>query len=336
MSVFTDGAPGELPPPAALSSVVTAHYASRCLHVLATAGVADHIGETPRPVAEIANAASVNADALNRMLRLLATHGLFELTATGWRHTPASSLLRSDHPHSMRAFAAMIGDPTNWDSLAALSHSLTTGRVAAETVFPDGVWAYYAQNPNLGRQFDAAMTAKSHGDIPLLLAALDLTGVATIADIGGGRGHFLRAILDAHPALNGVLFDMPAVVANAPDHARVTKVGGDFFKDDMPKADLYLMTHIIHDWADAELIAILSNLRRAAPKGARLILYELLLPTGPEPHPAKTLDIVMMTVVGGRERTAQEFDALFTASGWTSAGVVPTQGLMALNVARAT
>lgn len=179
------------------------------------------------------------------------------------------------------------------------------------------------------------MTAKSHGDIPLLLGALDVAGVTTMADIAGGRGHFLRAVLDAHPALRGVLFDMPAVVTNAPDHPRLTKVGGDFFKSDMPKAEFYLMTNIIHDWADAESIAILTNLRRAAPKGARLVVYEMALPEGPEPHPAKVLDIIMLAIPGGRERTAPQYDALFRASGWTSAGLIPTPGPMALHVARA-
>lgn len=336
MSAFSAGAPEAPPPPALLTNLATAHFAARCLHVIATEMVADHIGDTPQPAAKIAQASGVNADALSRMLRLLATYGLFEETAEGWRHTPASALLRSDHPHSMRAFAAMIGDETNWNSLAVLTHSLHTGRVASEKPYPDGVWNHYANNPELGRQFDAAMTAKSHGDIPLLLSALDLTGVTTVADIAGGRGHFLRAILDTYPVLKGILFDLPAVVAAAPDHARMSKIGGDFFKSDMPVADLYLMTHIIHDWADAESIAILSNLRRAAPKGARLVLYELALPEGPGPHPAKTLDIVMMTVVGGRERTAQQYDALFAASGWTADSFIATQGPMALHVARAT
>lgn len=335
MSAFSAASPSALPLPAIVANTATAHFSARCLQVLASAGVADHIGEPPLPAAAIAKAAGVNADALARMLRLLAMHGLFEETGSGWRHTPASALLRSDHPQSMRAFAAMMGDPTNWNSLAVLDHSLKTGRTAAEKVFPDGVWAYYAQNPDLNRQFDAAMTAKSHGDIPGLLAALDVTGVATVADIGGGRGHFVRAILDAHPRLRAVLFDQPAVVANAPDHPRLTKVGGDFFKDDMPKAEFYLMTHIIHDWADKEALAILKNLRRAAPKGARLVLYELALPEGPEPHPAKTIDIVMLAVVGGRERTVKEYDALFAAAGWTSAGMIPTEGRMTLHIARA-
>lgn len=326
----------KLPPPAQIMQLSMSHYAARCLHIIASTGVADHIGDTPRTSAEIAADANVNADALHRVLRVLAMHGLFKYESGGWRHTPASSLLRSDHPMSMRAFSAMMGDSLNWQSLAVLEHSLKTGAPAAHQIHKGGAWAYYAEHPDLARQFDAAMTGKSHGDIQALLQALDVKDARTVADIAGGRGHHLAAILDAHPHLNGILFDQPDVVANAINHSRMTKVGGDFFKPGLPSADLYLMTNIIHDWEDAESLTILKNLRAAAPSGARLVVFELALPEGPEPHPAKMLDIVMLTIPGGRERTAREYAALFTASGWKDAGVIPTQGPLALHVAQAT
>jgi hypothetical protein len=236
---------------------------------------------------------------------------------------------------SMRAFAAMIGDEVNWRALADLESTLRTGAASAAKLHPDGIWAFYGERPELARQFDAAMTAKSHGDIALLLQALDLKGVKTIADIGGGRGHFLSAVLEANPQLTGILFDQPAVVANALDHPRLTKVGGDFFKGGLPVADLYLMTHTVHDWADAESVAILKNLRAAAPPHARLVVFELALPEGPEPHAAKSLDIVMLTITGGRERTALEYARLFETAGWRSTGVVATPGPMALHTASA-
>lgn len=324
-----------LPPPAQVMQLATSHFAARCLHVIASAGVADHVGDTPRSSVAIAADSKVNSDALHRMLRLLAMHGLFKFEQEGWIHTPASAMLRSDHPMSMRALAAMLGDPLNWASLAALDHSLRTGASAAYQVHNSGGWGYYSEHPELARQFDAAMTGKSQGDIALLLQALDIGDAKTVADIAGGRGHFLKAILDAHPDVTGILFDQPDVVANAIEHPRIAKVGGDFFKAGLPAADLYLMTHILHDWADAESLAILKNLRAAAPASARLVVYELALPDGPEPHPAKTLDIVMLAVTGGRERTAEEYAALFAASGWVDAGMIPTPGPMALHVARA-
>jgi hypothetical protein len=324
-----------LPPPAQVMQLATGHFSARCLHVIASAGVADHVSDTPRPSAAIAADAKVNADALHRMLRLLAMHGLFKYEPAGWIHTPASALLRSNHPASMRAIAAMLGDPLNMSSLAMLDHSLKTGAPAASRIHKGGVWGYYAEHPELARQFDAAMTGKSHTDIALLVQALNTEGARTVADIAGGRGHFLKAILDAHPSMTGTLFDQPDVVANAIEHPRMTKLGGDFFKGGLPAADLYLMTNILHDWADAESLAILKNLRAAAPTGARLIVYELPLPEGPEPHPAKTLDVVMLAITGGRERTAAEYAALFAASGWVEAGVIQTPGPLALHVARA-
>jgi hypothetical protein len=324
-----------LPPPAQVMQLATSHFSARCLHVIAGAGIADHVSDTPRPSAAIAADARVDADALHRMLRLLAMHGLFKYESAGWTHTPASALLRSDHTASMRALAAMMGDPVNLSSLAVLDHSLKTGAPAASQIHRGGAWGYYAEHPEFARQFDAAMTAKSHSDIALLVQALDTADAKTVADIAGGRGHFLKAILDAHPGMTGTLFDQPDVVANAIEHPRMSKLGGDFFKGGLPAADLYLMTHILHDWADAESLAILKNLRVAAPAGARLIVYELALPEGPEPHPAKTLDVVMLAVTGGRERTAAEYAALFAASGWIDAGVIPTPGPMALHIARA-
>ena len=324
-----------LPPPAQVMQLAAGHFPARCLHVIASAGVADHVSDTPRSSDAIAADARVNADALHRMLRLLAMHGLFKHESAGWTHTPASALLRSDHPASMRALAAMMGDPVNLSSLAALDHSLKTGAPAASQIHEGGAWGYYAEHPDLARQFDAAMTGKSHSDIALLVQALNTADAKTVADIAGGRGHFLKAILDAHPNMTGTLFDQPDVVASAIEHPRMAKLGGDFFRGGLPAADLYLMTHILHDWADAESLVILKNLRAAASAGARLIVYELALPEGPEPHPAKTLDIVMLAVTGGRERTAAEYAALFAASGWVDAGIIPTPGPMALHLARA-
>lgn len=335
MSAFDLGGAQGMPPPAQIQQLASAHYVARCLHVVAKSGIADLIGERPAPASALAAGASIDADALERILRVLAMHGLFRRDAAGWSHTPASELLRGDHPFSMRAIAAMLGDEANWRALEALDHSLKTGRAAIEKVHPDGIWGYYAEHPEEARQFDAAMTAKSQGDIGLLVAALDMEGVDSVADIAGGRGHFLKAILEANARVSGILFDQPEVIAHAVAHPRMKKVGGDFFKSAMPGADLYLMTHIIHDWADDESIAILKNLRAAAPPHARLVVYELELPEGDEPHPAKILDIIMMAITGGRERTPAEYARLFRAAGWKDAGVARTPGPMALHLARA-
>lgn len=325
----------DIPPPAQVFGLATLHYTARCLQIVAKLGVADHVNDTPKPAAEIAAAAGVNPDALHRMLRLLAMHGVFRLSEGGFAHSELSALLRSDHPMSMRAFATMMADATNWQSLQQLEHSLLTGGAAAEIAFPNGVWAYYRENPEAARAFDAAMTAKSQGQIAALLGAFDFAGVKTLADIGGGRGHFLRAVLDAHPQLKGVLFDQPDVIAAALEHPRMAKVAGDFFQGGLPAADCYLMTNVIHDWADAQAVAILKAAREAAPEGARLMLLEFALPEDETPAPAKVVDIIMLTVTGGRERTGAEYAALFSRAGWVSEGVLPLDGGAALFLARA-
>ncbi len=331
----TAGKPDVPPPAAQVFNLAMSHFGARCLHTVAVAGVADHVTGTPQSATAIAAAAGVNADALHRVLRLLAMNGIFQFSEGGWSHTSLSVLLRKDHPQSMLAFAAMIGDNVNWASLGVMSHTLATGEPAARQVHPGGIWGYYAEHQDLARQFDAAMTAKSHGDIALLLATLDMAGVSEVADVAGGRGHFLATILDAPPQVRGILFDQPDVIANAIDHPRMAKVAGNFFEGGLPSADLYLMTHILHDWSDQEAIAILRNLRKVSPKGAKLVVYEFALPEGPEQHPAKALDIVMLTVAGGRERTAKQYAALFEAANWSDGGVVQTPGPMALHVAYA-
>lgn len=319
------------PPPMQVMRVATAHFTARALHVVAEAGVADHLDDAPRGAAEIAEDAKLNADALERLLRLLSMHGVFAPASGKWTHTDASRLLRADHPFSIRAMAIMMGDGANWGSLEKLKHTLKTGQTAGDLLHPKGVWGWYAEHPAEARMFDAAMTAKSHGDVAFLLSALDMTGVSVLADIGGGRGHFLRGVLEAHPSVKGVLFDQAEVVATAADHPRATKQAGDFFKGGLPQADLYLLTHIIHDWADKEALAILKNVRAAAPKGARIVLYELMTPEDAEPHPARMLDVVMLAVVSGRERTPSEYRALLEAAGWRDAGVARTPGMMALH-----
>lgn len=336
MTSFLNMAAGsEAPPPAQIMQLATSHFSARCLHVVAAMRIADHVDETPKPATKIAASAGVDADALERIFRLLSMHGIFRFRDGGWAHTPASALLKSDNPFSMRDFAAMIGDGSNWGALERLSHSLKTGAPAADLLHPQGIWGWYGEHPEEARQFDAAMTSKSHADIAMLTASLNVRGVHVLADIGGGRGHFLRALLDAHPEIKGVLFDQPAVAATAADHPRMTKQGGDFFKGGLPAADLYLLTHIIHDWDDAKSIAILKSVRAAAAEGARLVLYEMRLPEDAEPHPARVLDIVMMAVTGGRERTPKQYAALLSAAGWRFEAVVDTPGLMALHCARA-
>jgi hypothetical protein len=292
--------------------LATAYWTSRCLQVIAELGIADAIGDEPQPTEVLARATSTQPQALYRVLRLLASVGIFERKDGTWRHTEASRFLRSDHPGSLRDYVRMLGLPLFWSAFGDLDHSLRTGESAFAKRHPEGAFGYLAKHPNESRIFDAAMTSKSHSNIPAILTAYDFSQFATIADIAGGRGHLLRAILKSSPKSLGILFDQPHVVAEVATEKgeKLTVVGGDFFSDPMPKADAYLLMNIIHDWHDAESLKILSAIRRDMPPHARVLVLEAVVPPTAGPHLSKELDIAMMALPGGLERTQEEYASL--------------------------
>lgn len=301
------------------------YVAPRCLHVAVGLGVADHLGEEALPASALAAATGAHPRALDRVLRLLAAHGVFERVGDGYRHTPASRLLRRDHPQSLAPFARMIGSELNWGSLGHLGAALRDELPAVLQIHPEGMFAYFAQNPDVSVIFGEAMTAKSHADIHEILAAYDFSNFKTIADIGGGHGHAIKAILGAYPQAKGILFELPHVVAEVPhDTERLELVAGDFFRDPLPQADAYLLMNIIHDWADEQADTILAAVREAAPPGATLVLVESVVPDQPGPAWAKTLDILMLSMTGGRERTVEEYKQFLAAGGFELIRATPT------------
>jgi O-methyltransferase len=318
-----------------LWTLTTAVVPSRCLHIVAELGVADDVGEDPVSAAQLASGRGVDADALDRVLRLLAAHGIFERDGDGFRHTPASELLRSDHPMSMRAYPRMFGTPAFATTFARLEHSVRTGAPAVETVDSRGLWPYYGDHPEEARIFGESMTAKAGADTAAILDAYDFGRFKTIADIGGGRGHLLGAVLDAVPGAEGVLFDLPQVIdAVDLEHERMTPQAGDFFADALPAAEAYVLMEIIHDWPDAECVAILSAIRKAAASGATVLVIESILPDeGSDPR-GQTLDVVMLAITGGRERTPSKLRELFDRAGLTAGNVIETAG--SLRIAEAT
>ena len=290
----------------------------RCLHAIAEIGVADVLDQDARTAEELAASCGASGDALARAMRLVSSYGIFEPCKDGWGHTPASRLLRADHPHSMRSFVRMLGFPFNWKSFELLNHSMQTGEPATEQIIPGGNWSYYAQNPKEGRILDEAMTAKAHGQIAGILAGYDFSRFKTITDIGGGRGHLLQAVLAAVPNATGVLFDQPQVVKDvaAIESTRLKVQGGDFFRDPLPVCDAYLIMQVIHDWDDAQCFEILRAIRRAAPAHSKLLLIGAIIPEDLNPSWIKMLDLFMLVLMGGKERTRDEFENLLTSSGF--------------------
>jgi O-methyltransferase domain len=290
----------------------------RCLHVVAELGLADALDECPRTPADLAASVGVEPDALGRVLRLLSAYGVFVARDGAFAHTAASRLLRTDHPRSLRALVRLLGLQVSWESFGALQHSVQTGRPSGDDVYPGGMWGYFGEHPEARAIFDAAMTGKAHGQIAGVLASYDFSEFATVADVGGGRGHLLRAILDVVPSARGVLFDLPAVIQKVGGLAseRLTLRAGDFFNDPLPACDAYVLMEVIHDWPDAAAVTILQAVRHAAPPDARLLVIETMIPDSPGPHWAKTLDLHMLALLGGRQRSRDEYATLLDRAGF--------------------
>lgn len=305
-------------PVESLLQLSAGYYVSRTLHAVADLGVADALGEAPQSAAALAAATGADAGALERALRLLALYGIFSFTEGAFSHTPTSRLLRQDHPQSMRALVRMFGLNGFWAAVGELGSAIKTGEPSASRVLPGGIWGYLAQNPEASRIFGEAMTAKAHGQVAGVVSTYDFSPFEVIADIGGGRGHLIQAIIAATPTASGVLFDQPHVVneAAAIKSDRLQLAGGDFFKDPLPVADAYVLMEVIHDWDDEASRKILRAVRRAARGNAKVLLVELLLPNTSVPNWPTTLDLVMLAI-GGRQRTLEEYSGLLRESGFT-------------------
>lgn len=340
MSTPTTAAPAAeagttAPPHEQLHSLINIGVASRALQVVAELGIADHLGEDPTSAEALAASCQASPGALDRVLRLLCDCGVFVYDNGLYRHNNVSVLLRNDHPSSLRAFAQMQGLPVFFDTYGHLDHSVRTGGPAFQLVDDHGLFHYLGQHPDQARVFDQAMTAKAIGDTAAILSAYDFSAATTIADIGGGRGHLLRAVLDAAPHAHGILFDLPDVVAALPSSSdRLTSRAGDFFVDPLPAADAYLLMEVIHDWPDSEAVAILAAVRRASNPGSRVLIIENILDEDrPDPR-GRTLDVIMLAVTGGRERTMRQLNALFRDAGFSPTRVIDTGG--PLRIAEAT
>lgn len=313
----------QLPPEQVLWNLINSNAIARCVQVVAEFGVADLMADRPLPAAELAAQTGMNADALNRMLRLLAAHDVFAQEGSGYRHTPASELLRTDHPQSMRSLARMMNLPIMQNSFVELTHAARTGKPVLDWA---GIVAYFAAYPEESSLFNQAMAARSATVLPAITEAYDFSPFRLIADIGGGRGHLLRWILERAPTVSGVLFDLPHVIADGTgqESERLSLRPGDFFADVLPAADAYVLMEILHDWADEEAAKILGAVRRAAPEHARLLIVEALIPELPGPHRSKVLDVIMLAVTGGRERTPSEYAVLLEGGGFRLQRVIPT------------
>jgi hypothetical protein len=301
-----------------LMDAAQVYVVSRCVNAVAEARIADALDDAPRTAKQLAAATRTHADALSRILRVLSSYGIFEARDGAYIHTPASRLLRKDHPQSLQAYALMINLPFCWKSIEAIGHSLRTGGPSHDEAGHGGWWKYLASHPEEQRIFNEAMIAKAQGQVAGVLASYDFSRFGVIADIGGGHGHLLQAVLTAAPKAKGILFEQPQVIeeASAVASDRLKLQAGDFFHDPLPVADAYLIMQVIHDWPDAEATKILRAIRRPAHANAKLLLIELLIPEKPGPDWAKVLDLFMLTMLAGKERTQSEYKDLLAGAGF--------------------
>jgi hypothetical protein len=307
--------------------------ASSCLYAAITLNIADHLAPGPKTIAELGKASSANEDALYRVLRLLASLGIFEEVAPRtFALTPASELLRKDVPGSMRAMAVFLPDPMHYRIYGDIMQSMQTGKAAAEYTLGMPVFQYLEKDQAYSQVFNDAMTAFSAPVVSAALEAYDFSGIGTLVDVAGGHGEVLMSILKANPNMRGIVADLGHVVdgakpriASAGLSGRMQAVACNFFES-VPEGDAYIMKHIIHDWDDDRAAAILKTIGKAmGGKKNKVILLESVIAGGATPDLGKFIDIEMLLFPGGRERTADEFKSLFERSGFRLTKVVPTK-----------
>lgn len=334
-------APAPIPPQAVLGQIINGYWATFTVCAAARLGLADELAKGPSTVSELANRVGAEPASLYRLLRACASLGIFsEGPAKTFSQTPLSEPLRTGVPGSMHGLAAMTSllHARAWPEIV---HSVRTGKTAFEKVFGKEIFDYLPGDPEGGRAFDAAMASYTAVLSGALAQSYDFSPFRTIVDVGGGNGALLAAILGRTPTARGVNFDLPQVADRAKTHLagaglvqRCEVIGGSFFESVPPGGDAYTLKMILHDWDDERSIAILRNVRKVTRPEARLLVMEAVLPEGNAPSPGKLLDINMLVMTGGRERTEAEFRQLLGASGFEIVRIVPAHPTIAVVEAR--
>jgi ubiquinone/menaquinone biosynthesis C-methylase UbiE len=313
-----------------LAGMIGGYFLSQAIHVAARLGIADLLRDGPQYARQLAHATGAHARSLHRLLRSLAGFGIFAEDGAGrFQLTDLAEWLRSDVPGSLRAQALCVGD-THYAAFGELLYSVETGRPGFVRAFGMPLFDYFAVHHEAARTFDVALVGFRTQATEALLAAYDFSGFTRVVDVGGGTGGQLAAVLARYGSMKGILFDLPHVIAQAGaalDAAgvrdRCELVGGDFFESITDGADVYLLRHILHDWEDKRALRLLQNCRRAMTRPGKLLLVESVIRPGNEPSAGKVLDLVMLALTGGMERTEPEYRELLEASGFRLVRVVP-------------
>ncbi|MDB5365614.1 MAG: methylase involved in ubiquinone/menaquinone biosynthesis [Rhodospirillales bacterium] len=328
-----------MPPPTPFAfEAADGFWYARALWVAARLRLADAVGSEPTPLSAIALATGTQPDAVRRLLRALAAREIFaEAERDCFVHTPCSEQLRSDHPNSQRAFVESVIGNEHYEAWGEIETTLRTGRTAYEVRFGMPAFTHFSREPDKARLFGEAMTSTNRVVEGAVLAAHGFAPFRLAVDIGGGHGGLLRALLAHHTAAKGMVYDLPDVAAECMSRIemdglgdRLSAAGGDFFREVPVGADLYLLKFILHDWDDARSAVLLANIRRAIAADGRVVIVEMLLPPTPVPHPGWMMDLNMLAMTGGRERTEAEYRHLLAAAGLHLESVTPTASPVAV------
>jgi hypothetical protein len=324
--------PQALPPHVQVIQLGMGGLVAGLVYTAAKLGIADHLADGPKSAAELASSVGSQPRSLHRFMRTLANLGLLAQGADQtFSLTPLGATLKSEAPGSARSTVLTLGGGWMWQAWGDLEYSVKTGKTVTEKVLGMGIFDYLAQHPEEAARFSETMVGFHGAEPPAIAQAYDFSRFATIVDVGGATGNMLAHILTRYPSPKGMLFDRPHVVTSArallDAHGvgnRVTITPGDFFESVPAGGNAYILSHIIHDWSESQCLTILGNCRRAMKPGARLLIVEFVLPEDGTPHAGKLLDMAMLAIPGGEERTPAEYKALLAAAGFRMIRVVPS------------
>jgi SAM-dependent methyltransferase len=333
--------PSDVHTAARLRDMIMGFRVTQMLYVAARLNLADHLAATPQSAEQLAARTGTDPPSLRRIMRALTSIGIFTEADGSFALTAAGQLLRRDVAGSLNPLAVLYGEEWLWSVYGRMLHSVQTGEPAFAKVHGMSFYGFLDTHPEPGMQFQAAMSAYSHLEATAIAEAYDFAGRSTVVDVGGGSGTLLAVLLTVYPSLRGVLFDQPAVVADAERvfadagvAARASWVGGDFFSALPSHGDVYLLKSVLHNWSDKDAQRILQCCRRAMAPGARLVLAERVVPADAKLSEAKLFDINMLVVAGGRERTEAEYRQLLEGSGFTLMRVLETRSPISILEAR--
>ena len=319
-----------------MMSMITGHWVTQIVHAIAKYSLADHLALGPATAADIAKVAGTHPSATFRLLRTCASLGL--VTYDGESRFATTSLLdtlRTDNPQSLRDTALVLAASGHWLTWGHFAEAVKAEHPQAVAALGKEAFDYLAEQPDQSRAFIGAMARGLTAVTREVARLVDTRSATIVADIGGASGSLLHAVLKANPTLHGIVFDRPNIVESAIVAAvengleqRITAIGGDFFEA-IPAADLYLLRYILHDWDDAACIRILRNCRRALLPGGRIIAVEQVLGEIGEVGPAPLMDMNMMVMLGGRERSYAEYRHLLEAAELRATRMIPTNTPMA-------